>query len=184
MTFGHAISSRMPCWSHKQWTHQGPWRHRRLRSDLTWYDPTAMWTYNFLRAKHFHGVSSGNQHPYWLTSRYGKVSHFSPDGLTVAKKTLANFVARVRWFYEQEPGGAAAASRLGTYVQRRVRWVTAGVRESLPRQLPMLVGAAPSVWCVALSGGRVRRVATCMWGLEKPQWAATIPPGRFACVRL
>ena len=70
--------------------------------------------------------------------------HFSPDGLTVAKKTHANFVARVRQLYEQEPGGAAAASRLGTYVQRWVRWVTAGVRESLPRQLPMLVGAAPS----------------------------------------
>ena len=27
-----------------------------------------------LRIKHFHGVSSGNQHPYLLKSRYGKVS--------------------------------------------------------------------------------------------------------------
>jgi len=159
MGFDQAISSRTPCWSHKQRTHQGPWRRRRLRSALTGDDPTAVWTYNFLRTKHFHGISSANQHSYLLKSRYGKVRtfigrivkgfdflgyHFSPDGLTVAKKTHANFVARVRQLYEQEPGGAAAASRLGTYVQRWVRWVTAGVRESLPRQLPMLVGAAPS----------------------------------------
>ena len=33
-----------------------------------------MWAYNLLRTKHFHGVSSGNQHPYLLKSRYGKVS--------------------------------------------------------------------------------------------------------------
>src|SRR5437764_9815474 len=36
--------------------------------------PSEMWACNFLRTKHFHGVSSGNQHPYWLKSRYGKVS--------------------------------------------------------------------------------------------------------------
>ena len=27
-----------------------------------------------LRIKHFHGVSAGNEHPYLLKSRYGKVS--------------------------------------------------------------------------------------------------------------
>ena len=32
-----------------------------------------MWAYKLLRTKHFHGVSSGNQHPYLLKSRYGKV---------------------------------------------------------------------------------------------------------------
>jgi hypothetical protein len=26
-----------------------------------------------LGTKHFHGVSSGNRHPYWLKSQYGKV---------------------------------------------------------------------------------------------------------------
>jgi len=31
--------------------------------------------------------------------------HFSPSGLRVATKTLANFVAHVRQLYEQEPGG-------------------------------------------------------------------------------
>ena len=34
---------------------------------------SAMRAYNLLRTKHFHGVSSGNQHPYLLKSRYGKV---------------------------------------------------------------------------------------------------------------
>src|SRR5437899_12847212 len=34
-----------------------------------------MWTYNFLRTKHFHGVSSASPHAYSLKSRYGKVSH-------------------------------------------------------------------------------------------------------------
>src|SRR5215211_5307974 len=33
-----------------------------------------MWAYKLLRTKYFHGVSSGNQHPYLLKSRYGKVS--------------------------------------------------------------------------------------------------------------
>src|SRR4029453_7931791 len=33
-----------------------------------------MWACKCLRTKHFHGVSSGNQHPYLLKSRYGKVS--------------------------------------------------------------------------------------------------------------
>ena len=30
--------------------------------------------YKSLRIKHFHGVSAGDQHPYLLKSRYGKVS--------------------------------------------------------------------------------------------------------------
>src|SRR5215510_1568745 len=32
-----------------------------------------MWAYKLLRTKYFHGVSSGNQYPYLLKSRYGKV---------------------------------------------------------------------------------------------------------------
>ena len=36
-----------------------------------------MWACKRLRTKHFHGISSGNQHPYLLKSRYGKVSHLS-----------------------------------------------------------------------------------------------------------
>jgi hypothetical protein len=36
-----------------------------------------MWAYNLLRTKYFHGVSSGNQHPYLLKSRYGKASRLA-----------------------------------------------------------------------------------------------------------
>src|SRR4030095_10147585 len=35
-----------------------------------------MWAYKLLRTKYFHGVSSGNQHPYLLKLRYGKVSKY------------------------------------------------------------------------------------------------------------
>src|SRR4030095_3235966 len=44
-----------------------------------------MWAYKPLRTKHFHGVSSGNQHPPLPKSRYGKVSKFLSgawEGLT------------------------------------------------------------------------------------------------------
>ena len=52
--------------------------------------------------------------------------HVSPDGLRIATKTVANFVARVRQLYEHEPGERVSA-RLGAYMRRWGRWVTAGV---------------------------------------------------------
>jgi hypothetical protein len=42
---------------------------------LTGYDLTAIGAYNFLRTKHFHGVSAASPHAYSLTSQYGKVTH-------------------------------------------------------------------------------------------------------------
>ena len=45
-----------------------------------------MWAYKLLKTKYFHGVSSGNQPPYVLKSRYGKVS----------------FVRRTFDFYEEQ----------------------------------------------------------------------------------
>ena len=48
-------------------------RCRRLRSDLTWYTPSAMWACNLLRTKHFHGVSSASRRVDSLNSQYGKV---------------------------------------------------------------------------------------------------------------
>ena len=39
--------------------------------------PPELWSYKRLRIKHFHRVSSGNQRPYLLKSRYGKVSLFA-----------------------------------------------------------------------------------------------------------
>ena len=69
--------------------------------------------------------------------------YFSPEGLRVATKTVANFVARVRQLYEHEPGRATAASRLGVYVRRWVRWVRAGVPAALRGLLPTLEAAEP-----------------------------------------
>ena len=53
-----------------------PWYLGRghLRSDVKGDDPLEIWACKLLRTKYFHGVSSGNQHPYLLKSRYGKVS--------------------------------------------------------------------------------------------------------------
>ena len=71
--FEPAISPWDPLWSHEPG--HTPWclGGRHLRSDLTWDDSTAIWACNCLRTKHFHGVSAGHPHPYWLKSRYGKV---------------------------------------------------------------------------------------------------------------
>ena len=53
--------------------------------------------------------------------------HFRPDRLSVAAKTIENFVARATRLYEQEPGEAEASARLGLYVRRWVRWTRAGL---------------------------------------------------------
>ena len=53
--------------------------------------------------------------------------HFSPEGLTLAAKTVENFVERAIRLYEQEPGEACASSRFGLYVRRWVRWTGAGL---------------------------------------------------------
>ena len=50
-----------------------------------------IWAHNLLRTKHFHEVSSGNQHPYLLKSRYGKVSN-----LLKARQELGFAQANVR----------------------------------------------------------------------------------------
>jgi hypothetical protein len=44
-----------------------------------------------------------------------------PAGLTLATKTLKNFVARMCQLDEHEPRAATAAYRLGVYVRRWVR---------------------------------------------------------------
>ena len=55
--------------------------------------------------------------------------HFRPDRLSVAAKTIENFVARALRLYEQEPGEPLDSSRLGEYMGRWVRWVRAGLPE-------------------------------------------------------
>ena len=63
--------------------------------------------------------------------------HFGPDGLSEAKKTIENFVARAIRLYEHEPGDASA--RLGSYVRRWVRWTGAGLAVA---DIPARNGAA------------------------------------------
>jgi retron-type reverse transcriptase len=53
--------------------------------------------------------------------------HISPYGLSVATKTLQNFVTRSLRLYEQELREGETSSQLGDYVRRWVRWVSAGV---------------------------------------------------------
>ncbi len=50
-----------------------------------------------------------------------------PGGLSVAAKTVANFVSRMRLLYEREPGAVSATSRLGVYVRHWWRWVRGGL---------------------------------------------------------
>ena len=48
--------------------------------------------------------------------------HFSPEGVSVAGKTMERFLARAVRLYEQELGESFGSLLLGLYVRRRVRW--------------------------------------------------------------
>ena len=50
--------------------------------------------------------------------------HFSPEGLSVAEKTIEKFVARAVRLYEQEHGESFDSPVLGLYVQRWCIWAT------------------------------------------------------------
>ena len=52
---------------------------------------------------------------------------FEPKGLSIAPKTLANFLDRVTQLYEQ----GADVRRIGLYVRNWLRWVRAGVEISV-----------------------------------------------------
>ena len=52
--------------------------------------------------------------------------HFSPAGLTVAAKTIANFIEKASLLYEQKRSAVLAATALEMYVKRWVRWATGG----------------------------------------------------------
>jgi RNA-directed DNA polymerase len=54
---------------------------------------------------------------------------FRPGSLTVAKKTLTQFISRTRQLYEQGREVGDFTSRLDAYVQRWARWVIAGLPE-------------------------------------------------------
>ena len=52
--------------------------------------------------------------------------HFGPEGLTMAAKTIEQFVERAIRLYEQEPGELGGSSRLGMHVRRWVSWARIG----------------------------------------------------------
>jgi len=52
--------------------------------------------------------------------------HFSPAGLSVAKKTIANFIEKASRLYEQKRSEVSAATELEMYVRRWVRWAKSG----------------------------------------------------------
>jgi len=73
--------------------------------------------------------------------------HFRPDRLSVAAKTIENFVARALRLYEQEPGEPLDSSRLGVYVKHWAAWAGGdggGGTWSLALQLVSLVSSAPT----------------------------------------
>jgi len=49
--------------------------------------------------------------------------HFSPEGLSVAEKTMEKFLARAVRLYEQEQGEPFGSPLLGLYVRQWSAWV-------------------------------------------------------------
>ena len=89
-----------------------------------------MWACKRLRTKHFHGVSSRNQHPYLLKSRYGKVRslHTPLVGFALAP-SLAFFI--MTWDnllnIVVHPWAGVRSDHTWTRWGRRKPWILVGV---------------------------------------------------------
>jgi|GEM_PF-5528216 len=66
---------------------------------------------------------------------------FEPKGLSIAPKTLANFLERKTQLYEQD----ATVRRIGQYVRNWWRWVRAGVETRHVSMMHALATYAPTV---------------------------------------
>jgi RNA-directed DNA polymerase len=53
--------------------------------------------------------------------------HFGPTGLTVAKKTIANFIENASRLYGQERNAGSAVAALEMYARRWFRWASGGL---------------------------------------------------------
>jgi hypothetical protein len=53
--------------------------------------------------------------------------HFSPEGLSVAEKTIEKFLARAVRLYEQEQEEPCGSPLPGLYVKRWVSWLSCGI---------------------------------------------------------
>src|SRR5512138_2061812 len=77
--------------------------------------PPERWACNLLRTKHFHGVSSRNQPPYLLKSRYGKVSLLNNHSLTNNAKVVYAKLLSYAWHNNQVfPGQERMAEEIGS----------------------------------------------------------------------
>jgi RNA-directed DNA polymerase len=74
--------------------------------------------------------------------------HFSRVGLTVAKKTIANFIEKASRLYEQKRSAVLPDTALEMYVKQWVRWTTSG-RITLPVQMMCPAGVAGILRCNA-----------------------------------
>jgi hypothetical protein len=59
--------------------------------------------------------------------------HFSRQLLTLAGKTVRNFLAQLHWLYEQQQTAPEGAAVLGDYVKSWLRWTQAGL-STLPAE--------------------------------------------------
>ena len=69
---------------------------------------------------------------------------FGPEGLTLAAKTIEQFVAGAIRRYEQDRKEPLSPSRLGMYVRRWVAWAGAGLGGA-SCLVPSVVPATPAV---------------------------------------
>jgi hypothetical protein len=58
--------------------------------------------------------------------------HFSPEELTVAKKTIENFIEKTSRLYEQKRSAVPAVTALAMYVNRWLRRATSGLIVKTP----------------------------------------------------
>jgi RNA-directed DNA polymerase len=61
--------------------------------------------------------------------------HFSPAGLAVAKKTIANFIEKASRLYEQKRRAVSAVMALEMYVRRWLMWAMGGIGGRSPPPL-------------------------------------------------
>jgi len=67
--------------------------------------------------------------------------HYGRDGLSLASKTIDNFLSKALRLYEQEPV-QTRLERLGEYTKRWVRWTTSGLVDKMEKR--MIKGAHAS----------------------------------------
>ena len=71
--------------------------------------------------------------------------HFGPAGLTVAAKTIANFIEKASRLYEQKRRAGLARATLEMYVRRWARWTTSALNVRVRRPMTMRQLLLPGV---------------------------------------